>query len=124
MTVLLKPGKRKSGRKTKYGNISCRCNQKHIHRSRFEGTVCNDLHIEYGKYIKNRSVKIETEKRFDMVVSNIKICCHYIDFFITFKDGRELAVEAKGAITDVWRIKRKLFNVLYPSIKYEVRYYK
>lgn len=123
MIAFPKPGKLKK-KPTKYGNISCTCRQGHIHRSRFEGTVCNDLHIEYSKAIKSGDAEIETEKKFDFVIAGVKICSHYMDFLITFQGGRELAVEAKGAETDVWRIKSKLFRVMYPSIQYEIRRYK
>jgi len=69
-------------------------------------------------------VEIETERRFDFVVAGVKICSHYMDFLLTFSDGKEIAVEAKGATTAVWRIKKKLFEALYPEIEYDVRYYK
>lgn len=123
MALFPKTGKRKKGT-TKYGNISCKCNQGHIHRSRFEGTVCNDLHLEYHKEIKAGQIEIETERRFDFVVCGVKICSHYMDFLITFEGGRELAVEAKGAETDVWRIKSKLFKAMFPDIQYEIRKYR
>jgi len=118
---LKKPGK---GKKSKYGNITCKCNQSHIHRSRFEARVCNDLHLEYAEEIKAGTVEIETEKRFDFMVGGIKICSHYMDFLLTFEGGKELAVEAKGAQTAVWRIKKNLFKALFPEIEYEIRYYK
>jgi len=112
------------GRKSKYGNLTCQCNHGHIHRSRFEGKVCDELHYEYDKQLKAGTAEITTEKRFDFIIEGVKICSHYMDFLITFDDGKQLAVEAKGAVTAVWRIKKKLFQVLYPYIDYEIRYYK
>ena len=102
--------------KSKYKNKSCRCLQGHIHRSRFEAQVCNNLHFEYKESIKKGLCKIETEKRFDMIVSDIKICSHYVDFLIVFKNGDKIAVEAKGFATPVWKIKKKLFEALYSDI--------
>lgn len=121
---IVKSGLKRTSKPSKYGNISCKCSQGHIHKSRFEATVCNDLHIEYSKELKAGEVEIETEKRFDFMVENVKICSHYMDFFLTFITGKEKAVEAKGLQTALWRIKKKLFEALYPEIEYEIRYYK
>jgi hypothetical protein len=96
-------------------NVSCTCNQNHIHKSRFEAKVCNELHYEYPK------CKIKTEVRFTFYVNDVKICTHYMDFVI---DEKKLAVEAKGMPTSTWRIKSKLFKALYPEYEYQIRYLK
>lgn len=41
------------------------------------------------------------------------ICNYYVDFLIHHKDGTEEFVEIKGFETEVWRLKRKLFEALY-----------
>lgn len=104
----------------KYKNKSCKCRQLHIHRSIFESSVCNDLHLQYSKEIKNGSVMIHTEYKFEFKYMGIKICSHYVDFLITLDGGKEIAIEAKGFETAVWKIKRKLFKAFYPDIEYKV----
>lgn len=105
-------------RKKKYGNSSCTCNHSHIHRSRFEAHVCNELHLEYP----NEDIK--TEVKFPMIVEGVLICNHYMDFVVYRKTDTVLAVEAKGFSTSTWKIKSKLFVALFPHYEYEIRYYK
>jgi hypothetical protein len=105
-------------RKNKYGAITCKCSQGHIHRSRFEAKVCGDLHIRY------KNLEIRTEVKFSMDINGEHICNHYMDFVVTLADGSFLAVEAKGAQTATWKIKSKLFKALYPEYDYEITYYR
>jgi hypothetical protein len=86
--------------------------------------VCNEIRLEYHNEIQAGTVEIETERRFDFVVCGKKIAEHYMDFFLTFQSGRELAIEAKGFADKVWPLKKKLFEALYPEIDYEIRYNK
>ena len=114
-----KKAKKRPSAKKKYNNKSCGCNNGHIHRSRFEAKVCNDLHYEY------QGCEIKTEVKFAMVVEGVTICNHYMDFIVVTKDGEKpLAVEAKGFSTSTWKIKSKLFVALYPEYEYQIRYYK
>lgn len=110
----LKFAKTKIKPKSKYNNKSCRCRKGHIHKSRFEALVCDELNLEY------RGHKIKTEVKFPMVVNGKLICNHYMDFVIDDK----IAVEAKGFETATWKIKSKLFSALYPDYKYQIRYSK
>jgi len=108
----------------KYKNISCKCQKGHIHKSIFEANVCNDLHLEYRKEIKSGKVEIKIEVKFSMDIGKIHITNHYMDFIIEINGIMKKAIEAKGFPTPVWRIKKKLFEALYPNIEYEIRYYK
>lgn len=49
------------------------------------------------------------------------VCKHVVDFLITYFDGSQEVWEAKGYATDVWRLKKKLFEDNYPDIKYVVQ---
>lgn len=50
----------------------------------------------------------------------VKICRIIPDFEVTFADGRTEVHEVKGAETDVWRIKSRLFQALFPYVVYRV----
>lgn len=49
-----------------------------------------------------------------------KVCSHKVDFLVTLNDGSQEVREVKGFETDIWHLKRKLFEANYPSIKYRV----
>jgi len=48
-----------------------------------------------------------------------KIAKHIVDF-IVYVGGRKEAHEVKGMETAIWRLKKKIFEANYPSIKYVV----
>lgn len=55
-----------------------------------------------------------------LLVDGNLITTHIPDFLVTLPDGRKKFVEAKGFPTDVWRIKKKLTEALFPHIEYLV----
>jgi hypothetical protein len=50
----------------------------------------------------------------------VKVCSHIVDFLVTLSDGSLEVREVKGFATDVWDLKRKIFEANYPSIPYKV----
>lgn len=110
----------KAEKKPKYNNKRSTCRNNHNHRSIFESDVCNQLFYEYSDLILKKEVEIEVEKKFEFIVEGVRICFHYMDFFISFRDGRKLAIEAKGFQTDSWKLKKALFKALFPKIEYKV----
>lgn len=65
--------------------------------------------------------RVEPQKTFGLYAKNgSKICNHRVDFALTFKDGHQEVWEAKGFATEIWRLKRKLFEDNYPDIPYWV----
>jgi len=56
------------------------------------------------------------------IVKIEKVADHRVDFVVSFPDGREEVHEVKGFATDVWNLKRKLFEANYPGIPYRVVY--
>lgn len=65
----------------------------------------------------------EYEKRYKLIVNDIQICTIIPDFTVSLPDGRIQVHEIKGGkatMTDAWRIKSKLFKILYPHIEYLV----
>jgi len=62
------------------------------------------------------------KKQYKLIVRKHLICSILPDFEVTFPDGRVEIHEVKSSITMTpeWRIKRKLFEVLYPRFTYLV----
>lgn len=89
----------------------------HYHDSMGEAGYCKQLQmLEKLCEIK----KFETQKTFEFVVNGKKICSHRVDFLVTTNDYKLEVREYKGFETDTWRIKKKLFEALYPEIEYIV----
>ncbi len=62
----------------------------------------------------------ERQIPFDLMVGNKKVTRYVIDFVEIGLDGNKTYVEVKGVWTDVAKLKRKLFEALYPDLKYKV----
>lgn len=104
-------------RKNKYGNASCKCWAEHIHDSRGEASYCNKLSLlKKAKEIKS----YETQIKFSLSINECRICNHYVDFLVQLPDGTSEVHEYKGFPTDVWKLKKKLFEAINPEIPYKV----
>lgn len=57
---------------------------------------------------------------FELTSHGKKICTHYVDFLVYQANEGESVHEVKGHETDLWKIKRKLFEACYPEIPYIV----
>jgi hypothetical protein len=55
-----------------------------------------------------------------MKFEGVRVCAHIVDFVVTLKDGSKEIREVKGFATDVWDLKRKLFEANYPELPYKV----
>lgn len=62
----------------------------------------------------------ERQVRFPLVVQGKHIAVYVMDFVETDLAGNKTCVEVKGFWTDVAKIKRKLFESLYPELRYKV----
>ena len=49
-----------------------------------------------------------------------RVCAHIVDFVVTLSDGSQEIREVKGFSTDVWDLKRKIFEANYPDLPYKV----
>ena len=120
-------------RRNKYGNKKARCLSKHIHDSKFEASYCNRLlAMKQSGEISGYSIQVP----YPLTVAGKLICTHIVDFVvIRFEPGHVVmpdksvqhgdfrvdeAHEVKGFATDVWKIKRRLFEAIYPAVKYIV----
>ena len=102
---------------SKYKNVTCKCQQGHIHDSRAEATYCNQLNIlKRAGEIKD----YEIQKTYRLNVNGKHITNHRVDFGVVLPDDKIEIHEYKGYETDVWRIKKKLFEACYPDIPYVV----
>jgi len=104
-------------RRSKFNNRSCRCGQGHIHHSRFEAGYCDQLELlRRAGEIKS----YRTQVRYDLTVFGKRITTHVVDFEVIGNDDRLEVHEAKGMETDIWRIKKKLFEAIFPNVPYVV----
>jgi hypothetical protein len=60
----------------------------------------------------------------ELKVNGKKICKYIVDFRVWYTDGREEWVEVKGFMTDVAKLKIKLFEACYPDFTFKVLYKK
>ena len=103
-------------RPRKYGNVTCFVDGIRFD-SRREADYYGQLKIEKrGGLI----LEFERQVQIDLVVNGKKICAHRVDFYVTLPGGIKEVREVKGFATDVWEIKRKLFEALFPEINYKV----
>lgn len=105
-------------RRNKYRNQTCTVDGIHFN-SRREADYYGQLKIE--KRSRPALIKdFERQVSFELRCNDILICRHIVDFLITKLDGSYEVREVKGFATDVWQIKRKLFEANYPNIPYKV----
>jgi hypothetical protein len=101
----------------KYGSKKTVYNQRK-YDSKLEAGVAQEIDI----LVRAGEVKkVEPQKTFPLYGKNGgRICNHRVDFLLEFKDGRQEVWEAKGFATEIWRLKRTLFEDNYPEIRYVV----
>ena len=105
-------------RASKYDNKTCTVDGITFH-SRREADYYGQLKME--KRARPALIKdFERQVCFELRVNGELICKHYVDFLITKLDGSYEVREVKGFATDVWQLKRKLFEAIYPEIPYRV----
>lgn len=104
----------------KYGAKRETCLYGHPHASRKEAMWCVKLH-EMQKEGQIRDLKMQ--HIFDLDIGVTHICKHIVDFsyYQCFGGAMPLTVlEVKGMPTPEWKLKKKMFNALYPHINYVV----
>lgn len=93
-------------KQSKYKNVPRDYNG-HQYHSIFEAKVARDLdwRVKAGEIVSwERQVKIS------LYAYGAHICDYFIDFVAVRPDGTKEYIEAKGFVTDVWRLKWKLFE--------------
>lgn len=113
-------------RPKKYGNKTC-----FVDGIRFDSRREADY---YGQLKMEKRAKLikdfERQVEFDLYgwgysnpeggLCKKRVCSHIVDFFVTLNDGEKEVREVKGFATDIWDLKRKLFEANYPGINYKV----
>lgn len=106
----------------RFGNRIQSCwNNGSWYQSRAEARYARDLDLR----LKAKDIRSWTKQvRVDLVVNGKHITSYYVDFRVVHNDGSIEWVEVKGPETDVWRIKRRLFEAVYlpahPNERYAV----
>ena len=103
--------------RNKFGNKTMHCFSNHKHDSKMEAEYCNQL---LAKKQKGDIIDYESQVTFELIVNEIKICGHRVDFLVETSKGKEEVHEVKGFGTMMWYMKMKLFKALYPDIPYLV----
>ena len=103
--------------RNKYNARKTICHNRHKHDSKLESNYCDTLSL----LVKAGDIKsYEIQKRFDLTVNGKKVCSHIIDFWVERNDGEYEIHEAKGMETALWKLKYRIFKILYPNINYLV----
>ena len=67
-----------------------------------------------------RVLRWERQVRVPLVVAGKLIANWYVDFLVTYADGRVQYEEVKGFATETYLLKKKLFEALYPDRKLKI----
>lgn len=105
-------------RRGKFGNRSQVCLAKHLHQSMLEADYCNEL---FARKSTGEIKSYDIQHKIEIKVRGKQITNHYVDFLVYFKDGRKEFHEVKGYATDVWKLKKRLVEALFPKIPYVVK---
>jgi hypothetical protein len=99
----------------KYGNTSARY-KGNVYHSRLEAAYAAELDSRKRAHnASERVVRWERQVKIPLIVAGQLIANYYADFEVTFGDGRVELHEVKGYETEVWRLKRKLVDALFPN---------
>ena len=103
--------------RNKYNAKKTTCLSNHSHDSRGESDYCNYL----LSLVKEKEIESYiTQVRYPLAINGHHITTHIVDFQISNTDGSTEVVEYKGFATEIWRIKKKLFEAIYTDIPYTV----
>ena len=104
-------------RYSKYGNITCKCVQGHIHDSRGEAKYCTELFYQQKA---GEIQSYEIQRKYPLVLDRKSMGYMRVDFEVINKEGKTEIHEYKGMATSIWRLKVKIFKVCYPDIEYKI----
>ena len=113
------PKRGKGGKPLTHRRKRCKCGAGHIHDSQFEARHCDRLRL----FKKAGEIKdYKSQPHYIFRVKGKRVCGHYPDFIVEHLDGAcEIhECKAKFTSTSTWRLKKALFEILYPDIPYTV----
>ena len=76
--------------------------------------------LRKAKPFGSRVVDLLRQARYPLRVNDVLVCTYVADFWVKFGDGRVELHEVKGYETREWKLKRKLFEALYPDVVLKV----
>lgn len=104
----------------KYNNVSSYYDG-YWYSSKIEANYARTLDLlKKAKDKSQRVVSWQRQVRVPLIVNGVEVTTYVIDFVVQYEDGHEEWAEAKGFETDVWKIKRNLFQALFPEREYRV----
>lgn len=79
---------------------------------------------EMGEYLKLKALErggiisgLRLQPRFPIIVNGVKVCDYVADFACVDREGRPCIYDAKGMITEKYKLKSKLFHACYPDLR-------
>jgi len=113
---------RKSGERASLGR---RSNRGAV-RTSYNGVVyASKSEASYARHLDllvtaKRIKSWDGQVRVSLVVEGVKVCTMVPDFLVQHRNGTQEYVEVKGFATPVYKLKRKLFEALFPNATYTV----
>jgi len=89
----------------------------------FNGKVYDSkLEMQYRQHLDllqkaGEVTRIIEQVQYPVDINQIHICNYNLDFKVTYKDGRNEFIDCKGMKTPVYRLKKKLVEAYYPTVK-------
>src|SRR5437762_12076375 len=85
--------------------------------NRYDSKKESEFARELDLRLKTKDIKAwERQVKIELRVNGYLICNYYMDFVIMNNDGSKEYIEVKGFETQVWQLKKKLFEALLPEI--------
>lgn len=101
--------------------FSNRKNKYNSHRTMYNGRYYDSaLEASYAEELDWRKhagevLEWEPQYKIDLTINDIHITNYFIDFKVILSDNRVEYHEVKGKETDLWRLKWKLTQAIYPE---------
>ena len=97
----------------KYHATRTVCASGHSHPSKAEAKRCSDLALlERAGHIH----RLEREVAFPVIINGVKVFTYRADF-VYFTNDCRIVEDVKGAITPIYRLKKKCVEAYYPGLK-------
>lgn len=76
-----------------------------------------EVYQQYSFLLRSNKLKsIERQVRYPLRVAGVLVATYVADLRLTWIGGLVEIVEVKGFETAMWKLKRKLFEALYPDV--------
>jgi len=101
-------------RRSKYGNVRVMFNGRNFDSKREAQHAARLEMLRKAVDDKERVVDIQYQIPFELKVNGKLVAKYIADFRVRFADGRVEIHDAKGVRTDVYKLKKKFFEAMYP----------